>query len=321
MDRLLVTPQVTPLINRLRKAAPTLILLAVGWQQASAQTAPGPAPAPPVNTGAPFGARDPIGIAGRGEDALSIAGKIKGDPKLPPQQVWRLTKGKDFNKLPPDFQWHTPPTPINMPYPVYPFELLKAKVAGKIRAYFIVGPNGRVLKAELDEDTKPEFGLAVRAMLDSCQFIPAKMKDGTPAYANVGIEYNFQPKGRSDAPVAPEARLILQDLEKKPANILDLNDLDGPLITVVRPPPAYPTALPRMKPAGVAEVEFFVDTEGRVQLPHIKTCSAPEFGYAAVQAVAAWRFEAPTKGGKTVVVRVLLRFDFDDQTMADTPKP
>jgi TonB family protein len=178
-----------------------------------------------------------------------------------------------------------------------------------------------VVKVELDEAATPEFGLAVRAMLDSCRFNPARKKDGTPAYANVGIEYDFEPKGRSDAPVAPEGRLILRELEKKSGDILSLQDLEEPLKPVSRQPPTYPTALSKTMPAGDAEVEFFVDINGNVQLPHIKSSSAPEFGYAAVQAVAAWRFEAPKKGAKAVVVRATVPLAFEGRKTAAAQKP
>ena len=254
----------------------------------------------------------------------AIIGSVKGKEGVvsgPNQQPWRITKGKGYDKLPAEFQWETPPTPVDTPYPVYPYELLRTKVAGKIRAYFIIGPLGRVVKVELDEGATPEFGLAVRAMLDACRFNPAKKKDGSPAFAYVGIEYNFEPKGRSDAPVGEQGRLILRDLEKTPGDILGLHDLDEPLKPLARTPPAYPLALQKTMPAGEAEVEFFVDVSGNVQLPHIKSSSAPEFGYAAVQAVAAWRFEAPKKGGKTVVVRAAVPVGFEGRKAAVAQKP
>ena len=256
-------------------------------------------------------------------DPGTVVGKMKradGTERVAGQQTWRFTKGKEYEKLPPEFQWDTPPSAINTPFPVYPYELLQTKVAGKIRAYFIIGPMGRVVKAELDEAATPEFGLAVRAMLDSCRFNPARKKDGTPAYAYIGIEYDFEPRGRSDAPVGEQGRLILRDLEKKPGNILSLRDLDEPLKPLAQPPPAYPLALLKTRPAGEAVVEFFVDVNGDVQLPQIKSSSAPEFGYAAVQAVAAWRFETPKKGGKVVVVRAEMPVEFEGRPVTSAPK-
>ena len=62
--------------------------------------------------------------------------------------------------------------------------------------------------------------------------------------------------------------------------------------------------------AGEAKVEFFVDRNGDVQLPHIVSCSAPEFGYAAVQAIATWRYSVPRKGGKPVTARATIPLEF-----------
>jgi TonB family protein len=302
-----LTPILLPprFIGRLQAVA-VATLLAVALPQAPAQTFK------PMS--------DPL----KGVDPSSVVGKMtgeKGKEQGPPQQPWRFAKGKAHDRLPPDFQWDTPPTPVNTPYPVYPYELLRTGVAGKIRAYFIIGPMGRVVKVELDEAATPEFGLAVRAMLDSCRFNPARKKDGAPAYANVGIEYDFETKGRSDAPVAPEGRLILRDLEKKPENIIGFQELDEPLKPLSRQPPTYPIALLKTMPAGDAVVEFFVDVNGNVQLPHIKSSSAPEFGYAAVQAVAAWRFEVPKKGGKVVVVRAEVPVGFEGRKADGAQKP
>jgi TonB family protein len=47
-----------------------------------------------------------------------------------------------------------------------------------------------------------------------------------------------------------------------------------------------------------------------VVLPHIIEASEAEFGYAAVQAISAWRFEPPRQNGQAVdtVVRVPIEF-------------
>jgi TonB family protein len=115
--------------------------------------------------------------------------------------------------------------------------------------------------------------------------------------------------------------LILRDLEKKPENIIGFQELDEPLKPLSRQPPTYPIALLKTMPAGDAVVKFFVDVNGNVQLPHIKSSSAPEFGYAAVQAVAAWRFEVPKKGGKVVVVRAEVPVGFEGRKADGAQKP
>jgi TonB family protein len=47
--------------------------------------------------------------------------------------LWRVDKGKEHDKLPPEFQWDTPPIPVYSGFPVYPFEQLKSGMKGKAR--------------------------------------------------------------------------------------------------------------------------------------------------------------------------------------------
>jgi TonB family protein len=237
-------------------------------------------------------------------------------------ELWRTKKGKDHDKLPPELRWHTAPVPKLTTFPVYPFELLKAGARGKVRISYVVGPDGRVVRAKLQSADLPEFGAAVLAMIDAWRFEPAKLKDGTPCYANLGSEYEFIPNGRGGVPVADNARHILHYLEKQPGQIVPPKDLDQPLKPRSRRPPAYPTALAVVGQPGEALIEFYVDREGDVQLPKIISSSAPEFGYAAVQAVATWRFDPPKKGGKRVVVcaRIPINFAMDEHKDGGTEK-
>jgi TonB family protein len=111
--------------------------------------------------------------------------------------------------------------------------------------------------------------------------------------------------------VPDEARRILSALKKNPDTIIGANDLDQPLKPLSRRPPAYPTKFLSTGKTGEALIEFFVDRRGDAQLPHIISSTEPEFGYAAAQAVATWRFEAPLKSGKPATVRVRIPVEFE----------
>lgn len=79
---------------------------------------------------------------------------------------------------------------------------------------------------------------------------------------------------------------------------------------LAQPMPAYPAALVARGEEGTASVRFYVDEDGRVRLPEVLEASAPEFGAAAVAAVAQWRYEPPTHGGRTVVAADNWAFKF-----------
>jgi TonB family protein len=224
--------------------------------------------------------------------------------------LWLPPKPKDLESLPPEYHWSTPPLPVNTAFPVYPFPALQANLRGKVRIQFVISPAGQVVSSAVRQAASPELGLAMLAMIETWTFTPAARKDGTPCFAVIAIEQDFQPDGRGDAPVSRSARKILDWLKKSPEKVVSFADLDHEPKPLSRRPPVYPLALLAAGTAGEAVVEFFIDEQGDVQLPAIVSSSAPEFGYAAVQAIATWRFERPLKAGKAAVVRARIPLAF-----------
>ncbi len=90
--------------------------------------------------------------------------------------------------------------------------------------------------------------------------------------------------------------------------------LDLPVKVVSQRTPVFPLSVQSRLTQGQAKLEFLIDEEGRVRLPRIVTAADPAFGYAAIQAVSAWRFEPPKASGKPVVARVRLPFEFNLET-------
>ena len=236
------------------------------------------------------------------------------EPGGRPLDPWKVSKGKDHDKQPPELQWDRPPMPKLTLLPVYPYEQLKAGVAGKARALCVIGPDGTVLGAKLQEASQPEFGAAVLAMLDGWRFTPPAKKDGTACMARLVMEYEFKPNGRGDVPVSSAAKDILRLLADNPGAITLAKDLDDSLKPRSQRPPVYPTAMKASGQAGEAVVELFIDKNGDAQLPRVVSSTAPEFGYAAVQAVATWRFDVPRKAGRAVVVRARVPLTFRPAT-------
>lgn len=223
--------------------------------------------------------------------------------------LWRINKGKDFDKLPPALQWDVPPQPENTTLAVYPFEALVAGRRGQARIQVVIDEKGRVAGAKVIEAKVPEFGAAMLAMIDGWRFKPARKADGSPCGALVAMELEFSASGR-EVPVTAGARRVLGRLDSKHPKFAEAGELDEPLKPISQRPPVYPTALRKEGVAGQTVVEFYVDEEGDAQLPRVVSASAPEFGYAAVQAVATWRFNPPKQAGKKAIARVRVPVDF-----------
>jgi len=69
------------------------------------------------------------------------------------------------------------------------------------------------------------------------------------------------------------------------------------------------SSVERLK-GGSATVKFFVDESGKVRVPVILDCTAPDLGQAAIVAVEQWRFEPPRISGRPTIVRETLKLDF-----------
>lgn len=223
---------------------------------------------------------------------------------------WNPLSRKGQKDLPEEYHWDKAPEPLEMFFPVYPRAALAAGTKGKVRVNFVIGPRGTVVSAKVVESSAREMELAVLAMLDTWRFTPPLKKDGTPCFAAVSTEQKFLPNGKGDPTVGAKALQILEWLKKNPEKILSLKQLDQPIKPVRRKAPVYPSALLAAGRKGEAEIEFFIDEKGRAQLPAILSATEPEFGYAAAQAIAGWRFEPPLRDGKPAVVRVRIPLDF-----------
>jgi TonB family protein len=218
---------------------------------------------------------------------------------------------KAQERLPEALRYDVAPKPLGMVRPVYPYPLLRDDRKGKATVVFIVGRTGDVEQLEVVAATEPEFGRALAAAVETFKFDPA-LKDGHPTQASLKVEQEYDAFAYGSF-VTDQEESLLRDEKRKPASIVGADKLDAPLKPLSRRPPVFPLALRGEVDQGEAQVEFLVDEEGHARLPRIAGASDPAFGYAAVQAVSQWLFEPPKAGGKTVVVRVVVPFEFDSK--------
>ncbi|AOS44114.1 transport protein TonB [Lacunisphaera limnophila] len=226
-------------------------------------------------------------------------------------ELWRVPARNPDPEAPPELRWTKPPTPINTAFPVYPWGDFEARRDGRTDLRFVIGPQGRVIAAKVVSATTPEMAEAVLAMIDTWEFTPAQKADGTPCFSAFSIQHDFRHAGiRGDVPITEGAHRILRRIQKSPEKIVSAAQLDERPRALSTRPPVYPTKLLQAGQPGSAQIEFIIDEEGDAQLPRIVASTEPAFGYAAVQAVATWRFAPPRQGGKPVATRVQVPIDF-----------
>lgn len=154
----------------------------------------------------------------------------------------------------------------------------------------------------------PTLAAAAVAAVRQWRFAPAD----APGQSKVQLNFRLHgvvvfPFGKSQqlemanaklsAPRAARVVPLLQELPQAPKALM-------------QPMPAYPESQVARGRAGTATVRFYVDEEGRVRLPEVLEATAPEFGAAALAAVAQWRYEPPELSGRRVVAMDNWSFKF-----------
>lgn len=223
-----------------------------------------------------------------------------------------LVRKSDDRELSPEYAWSTKPKALKTaPQVVYPSDLLLAGEAGKATVRFRIDYAGRVDMSTVLEATKPEFGRAAQAALETMTFSPAKKKDGTPALVLCDADFDFSPDGSGDVPVPVQVRDLIKAAQKQPDAVVPSRELDKRLHPLSTTNPVYPTALAKKGTVGKAVIEFTVTEEGWVALPRALSATEPEFGAAAVHAVSLWQFDPPEKKGRTVSTRARIEIEFN----------
>ena len=185
----------------------------------------------------------------------------------------------------------------------------------RVAVAMAVDARGNVSQTKIMEASSPEFGQALLAAVEESTFTPA-LKDGQPIQSAIRREHDFHPSGR-DILTNDDDRAMLSLIAKHPERIVPADTLDKPIKPTLARKPLIPSLHRISGTQGTATVEMIIDQDGKVLLPQIIAASAPEFGYAAVQAVKQWTFIHPTVGGKPVNVRVRIPLEFN---MPEKPK-
>ncbi len=101
--------------------------------------------------------------------------------------------------------------------------------------------------------------------------------------------------------------------------IFDLADLDRIPEPLFQPSPVYPPSLRREGLRVTVQVDFIVDTQGRVTNPVIVMSEHPGFNDAAVTGVSKWKFRAGIRGGTKVNTRMRVPLIFTILDPLDRP--
>lgn len=223
-----------------------------------------------------------------------------------------LVRKNDDPQLSPEYAWSTrAKAKGNAPQVVYPYDELLAGEGGRATVRFRINHEGRVDLSMVLDATKPAFGRAAQAAIETMIFTPGKKKDGSPALILCDADFEFKPDGTADVLVTDEMKDLLKAIRQGTGGVSASTELDARLSPLNTTSPLYPTVLARGGAVGSATVEFIVDEAGWVALPRVVSATEPEFGAAAVQAISLWQFKPPVKGGHAVNTRTRIEIEFN----------
>ena len=189
---------------------------------------------------------------------------------------------------------------------VYPYDLALQGVAGDVELQFRVDPDGCARDIIVAKAREPAFGFAAKAMLEAWKFEPA-MGNGLPVAAEQQtLKVRFD-SASTDVALGASAQGLLAELKNAKPDIAKAVELDAVPWAVKMVKPVFPRDLmKRSAIAGEATIEFFVDGDGKVQLPRIISSTQWEFGWAAATSLLRSEFTPPRKGGTPAITRMRL---------------
>ncbi|MBI3886917.1 MAG: TonB family protein [Opitutae bacterium] len=161
------------------------------------------------------------------------------------------------------------------------------------------------------ESTHSLFSEAALEAVRQWRFAPsdeAAVRQAPPAI--VRVRFSYQGVIVVDPTIATQRLNTASGVQARSVTLPLLHALEAAPQPVNYTEPEYPAALASRGESGEARVAFYVDADGRVRMPHVLSASQPEFGAAAVAAVAHWRFPPPKRNGTPVIATDSWRFAF-----------
>jgi periplasmic protein TonB len=129
---------------------------------------------------------------------------------------------------------------------------------------------------------------------------PEKPAAQKPLQAKLTLPFDVNPRlpaapGALTLPVVPPPQF--DDL----TDVFSINDLDSPLVMLVRIPPVYPMSAKKRGTEGWVRVRFVVNEDGSVGSVSVEESDPKSiFNDAVIRSVSGWRFKAGTVGGLPV---------------------
>lgn len=211
--------------------------------------------------------------------------------------------------------WDSQPVKVTQAVELhFPSALLSEGITrGAVRAVLQVDAEGNLIDFLFTAFTHRELAAELERSLPQFDFVPARER-GQPIGSRFEVVFEFEARGAviSSTP-ATAARARFSSTAGDAATVLlaRATELDRPVTILHHVPPHHPgRTLDPPRTTGRVVLDFYIDATGRPRMPVVRRATEEAFAAAVVTVLDQWRFEPPTRDGRSVVVRVMQEFVF-----------
>jgi protein TonB len=185
--------------------------------------------------------------------------------------------------------------------------------SGEARVVVNIDADGKLVDWLVTGYTDKAFADEAVSVLKEWRYV-APTEGGQPIGVRTELRFEFEATGRVVSLTAIETpEVLLKQMGIEPhlvTRVCNLQELDRPIAPVNPVTPVYPRAPGAATSARSVLVDFYVDETGQPRMPVVVSSAHEVLAQAAVGALNRWRFNAPTRAGKPVSVRVRQEFIF-----------
>lgn len=188
-----------------------------------------------------------------------------------------------------------PPKPLQGDYgdaalrdwvqPDYPEAAKKAKLEGSVDVDLVVGSDGKVERAEIQNSTNEIFNEAALSAVRRWEFSPA-LEEGKPVASGMTVPVVFQ------LAQLKQKRVSISPPETQRPRAAPLK----PAKFAAAPDPDYPAELEEKKIPGEVQIEFTVGEDGAARSPRVLWASHAAFVERALRALEQTKFQPARQG-------------------------
>jgi len=198
--------------------------------------------------------------------------------------------------------------------PQFPHALsLTYLTSGEARIVVNIDADGHLVDLLVTGYTHKAFADEAVSALKQWRYV-APTEAGQSIGIRMELRFEFEATGRVVSLMAIDTPEVLMKQRgigpRLITQVCNQQELDRPIAPVNPVTPAYPGSTGITPAARSVLVDFYVDETGQPRMPVVISSSHEALAQAAVGALNRWRFNAPTRAGKPVSVRVRQEFIF-----------